>query len=70
MDTQFTIVTTKPNKLCAELHDRIPVVLGSETWPTWLGEELAGPHQLKALLAPYPSEAMTYWPVSRHVGNV
>jgi hypothetical protein len=25
----FTIVTTTPNELCAELHDRIPVVLNS-----------------------------------------
>jgi len=26
--------------------------------------------QLKALLAPYPSVAMTCWPVSARVGNV
>jgi putative SOS response-associated peptidase YedK len=26
--------------------------------------------QLKALLAPYPSKAMTCWPVSRRVGNI
>jgi putative SOS response-associated peptidase YedK len=25
----FTIVTTTPNELCAELHDRMPVVLNS-----------------------------------------
>jgi putative SOS response-associated peptidase YedK len=26
--------------------------------------------QLKALLAPYPSDEMTCWPVSARVGNV
>jgi putative SOS response-associated peptidase YedK len=26
--------------------------------------------QLKALLAPYPSDEMTYWPVSPRVGSV
>jgi putative SOS response-associated peptidase YedK len=26
--------------------------------------------QLKALLAPYPSEELTCWPVSSRVGNV
>jgi putative SOS response-associated peptidase YedK len=66
----FAIVTTKPNKLCAELHDRMPVVLGPGAWPTWLGEEPADLRQLKAVLAPYPSEATTCWPVSTRVGNV
>ena len=28
------------------------------------------PHQLKTLLAPYPPELMTRWPVSARVGNV
>ena len=54
----------------AELHNRVPVVLGPEAWPMWLGEEPADPPQLKSLLAPYPSEAMTCWPVSARVGNV
>jgi putative SOS response-associated peptidase YedK len=64
------IVTTEPNALCTELHDRMPVVLGPETWPARLGEEPAGARQLKGLLAPYPSEEMVAWPVSARVGNV
>jgi hypothetical protein len=36
----------------------------------WLGEEPAGPDELKALLTPFPSEEMTCWPVSSRVGNV
>jgi putative SOS response-associated peptidase YedK len=64
------VITTKPNELCAELHDRMPVVLAPETWPAWLGEKPADRRQLKALLAPYPSDAMTCWPVSTRVGNV
>jgi hypothetical protein len=35
----FAIITTTPNELCAELHDRMPVVLGAQVWPEWLGEE-------------------------------
>jgi len=66
----FAIITTTPNKLCAELHDRMPVVLGPQVWPEWLGEEPADPACLKALLAPYPAEEMTCWPVSLRVGNV
>jgi len=48
----------------------MPVVLGPEAWPIWLGEEPADPRQLKALLTPHPSKAMTCWPVGTRVGNV
>jgi putative SOS response-associated peptidase YedK len=37
----FTIVTTTPNELCAELHNRMPVVLQPDVWPLWLGEQPA-----------------------------
>jgi hypothetical protein len=66
----FAIVTTTPNELCAEIHNRMPVVLKPRVWPVWLGEEPADLPQLKALLAPYPSEEMTCWPVTARVGNV
>jgi putative SOS response-associated peptidase YedK len=66
----FAIVTTEPNELCAQLHNRMPVVLAPEAWPAWLGEEPADSPQLKSLLAPYPSDGMTAWPVSTRVGSV
>jgi putative SOS response-associated peptidase YedK len=66
----FTIVTTTPNELCAPIHNRMPVILAAETWPAWLGEEPAEPAQLQALLAPYPADRMTLWPVDKRVGNV
>jgi putative SOS response-associated peptidase YedK len=66
----FAIITTMPNELCAELHNRMPVVLKPEAWPVWLGEEPADASALKTLLAPFPSEEMTCWPVSPRVGNV
>src|SRR5712664_2540849 len=65
----FAIVTTTPNELCAELHNRMPVILAPAAWPMWLGEEPAELPQLKALLAPYPSDEMVAWPVSTRVGN-
>jgi putative SOS response-associated peptidase YedK len=66
----FAIITTTPNDLCAELHDRMPVILARDNWPVWLGEDPADTAQLKALLAPCPSEELTCWPVSPRVGNV
>jgi putative SOS response-associated peptidase YedK len=66
----FAIVTTEPNELCAELHNRMPVVLAPPSWPAWLGEQPAELPELKSLLAPYPSDDMIAWPVSARVGNV
>jgi putative SOS response-associated peptidase YedK len=65
----FTIVTTTPNQLWGELHNRMPVILAPEVWSLWLGEEPAEPDQLKTILAP-SAGAMVAWPVSQHVGNV
>jgi putative SOS response-associated peptidase YedK len=66
----FTIITTAPNELCGQIHDRMPVILAPKAWPMWLGEDAAEAEDLKALLRPYPAEDMTCWPVSPRVGNV
>ena len=70
MDTQLRGNHDNAKRLCAELHDRMPVVLKPETWPQWLGEEPVDPKRLKALLAPFPAEEMLACPVSPRVGNV
>jgi putative SOS response-associated peptidase YedK len=66
----FTIITTTPNELCAEVHNRMPVILPPETWTEWLAEEPADEAALKEMLVPYPAERMTMWPVDKRVGNV
>jgi putative SOS response-associated peptidase YedK len=67
----FTIVTTTPNAMCAEIHNRMPVILPPSAWPTWLAEESVDrPEMLKTLLAPYPADDMAMWPVDKRVGNV
>jgi putative SOS response-associated peptidase YedK len=37
----------------APIHDRMPVILGSENWHKWLGDD----NELKAMLKPLPSDA-------------
>ena len=39
----FPIVTTRPNELRGELHNRMPMVLGPERWPAWLPRSLPMP---------------------------
>jgi putative SOS response-associated peptidase YedK len=65
-----TIITTDANPLLAEVHDRMPVILGHEDWPKWLGEEPATADELKAMLKPFDASRMAIWPVDKKVGNV
>jgi putative SOS response-associated peptidase YedK len=66
----FTVVTTTPNALLAELHDRMPVILPPARWGKWLGEEPGELAELKALLEPCPSEELVIWAVDKRVGSV
>ncbi len=66
----FTIITTQANNLLVPLHDRMPVLLAPDRWAKWLGETAATDADLKTMLTPYPSEAMTLWPVDRRIGNI
>jgi putative SOS response-associated peptidase YedK len=66
----FAIVTTPANEFLRPLHDRMPALLAPDCWGTWLGETAASANDLKSMLKPYPHSGMTFWPVTRHVGNV
>ena len=63
----FTIITTTPNQLMAEIHDRMPVILQKENEKVWLESLEEG--ALKALLVPFPEERMEMYPVSPLVNN-
>ncbi len=65
-----TVITTEANAMLAFIHDRMPVIVDSDDWPTWLGETLASPSDVKTLLRPFPAERMIMWPVDKKVGNV
>lgn len=63
----FSILTTTPNELIKEIHDRMPVILQRQHEKTWLaGASDAG---LLGLLGPYPAEEMKAFPVSKLVNN-
>ena len=64
-----TIITTTPNELMADIHDRMPVILGLEDEKIWLGKEQKI-ENLQAFLRPFPAEDMIAYPVSKVVGNV
>jgi len=65
-----TIITTEPNKLVAEIHNRMPVILHPEAEQQWLDRKITNVQRLLPLLEPYPEEIMRAYPVSKNVGNV
>jgi putative SOS response-associated peptidase YedK len=64
-----TIITTEPNELIAQLHDRMPVILHPTDYARWLEPGERAPEDLQSLLAPYPATAMQFYPVSKMVNS-
>jgi putative SOS response-associated peptidase YedK len=62
----FTIMTTAPNAEMSELHDRMPVILDQQDWPTWPGEAEGN---CPVLLRPAPDGLLRVWPVDWRVGS-
>ncbi len=66
----FTIVTTTPNELVGQIHDRMPVVLDDDAWRRWIDPEIADVAELHGLLVPAPEGVLMTHPVSTLVNNV
>ena len=64
-----TIITTEPNDLMAPIHNRMPVILSPTSYDQWLDPTFQQVASLNALLRPYPSTALTAYPVSTLVNN-
>jgi putative SOS response-associated peptidase YedK len=64
-----TIITTEPNALLAEIHDRMPVILHEQDYDRWLDPAIQDGGELESLLVAYPAEQMAYDPVSTLVNN-
>lgn len=64
-----TIITTTPNELVRDLHDRMPVIVPRARHGDWLHPGNLPAETLESLLQPYPAEDMEAFPVSRHVNS-
>jgi putative SOS response-associated peptidase YedK len=63
------VLTTQANELSRPVHDRMPVILAPRACELWLDPEVDDPATLRALLQPYPAEAMDAYPVSPLVNS-
>lgn len=69
LDT-VTILTSEPNGVVADIHDRMPVILDPDHWDTWMNTEPAELGQLEGLLTPAIDGTIYKTAVSTRVNNV
>ena len=63
----FSIITTSPNRLMENIHDRMPVILHPDDEKRWLSETESP--ELESLLKPFDENLMTAYPVSKLVNS-
>ncbi|WNF38980.1 SOS response-associated peptidase [Bacillaceae bacterium IKA-2] len=64
-----TVITTKPNELVADIHDRMPVILRKQDEQLWLNRNIEDVKLLKDVLQPYNTNDMEAYPVSSLVNT-
>lgn len=64
-----TIITTAPNELVKEIHNRMPVILDPAAYDLWLDPAERSAGELDEWLRPYPAEQMLAYPISTFVNS-
>jgi len=65
----FTILTTKPNSLVANVHDRMPAILKPEDYDLWLDPGVTNVALVADSLKPFDPRLMKKYPVSTRVNR-
>lgn len=64
------IITTAANDTLKPVHQRMPLILDSEEWDTWLNTEEISAKDARKLLKPAPDDLLEAVPVSPRVNRV
>lgn len=64
-----TIITTTPNEIMSPIHHRMPVILNSDDWSSWLDPANDDSASLQKLLRPFNASRMDAYPISTHVNS-
>lgn len=65
-----SIITTTPNELVADIHDRMPVILTEENYDLWLDPGMQQAETVGELLRPFDARRMRRYEVSTRVNLV
>ncbi len=66
----FTIITTRPNRFMAGIHNRMPVIVDPADWQLWLDPSPSDPGELVGLLEPRDDLLLDAYAVQPLVNNV
>lgn len=66
----FSILTTTPNAVTADVHDRMPVILPSDDYELWLDPGFGDLTAISEMLRPYDAGRMKKFAVSDRINNV
>lgn len=65
----YTIITTEPNEMVGEIHNRMPVILNRASEKIWLDPQIEDTEKLMGLLKPFPANLMEAYPVFTTVND-
>jgi len=63
------ILTTEPNELMADIHNRMPVILDPKNFAQWLDPEIQKADAVDSLLQAFPRSRMKAFPVNTTVNR-
>jgi len=64
-----TILTTKPNALVSEVHDRMPAIVAADDYDLWLDPGIKDPTHVADCLRPFNANLMKKYAVSTRVNR-
>lgn len=64
-----TVLTTEPNSLVADLHNRMPVIVAPDRYDMWLDPDVTDFTEIRDTLKPFDAKLMRRYPVSRKLNN-
>src|SRR5258705_1228984 len=64
-----TILTTTPNSVVADIHNRMPVILPPDKYDLWLDPDVTDFDAIRDILKAYDANLMRRYPVSRKLNN-
>jgi putative SOS response-associated peptidase YedK len=65
-----SILTTTPNDVTSQVHDRMPVILNRDDYDLWLDPGMTKVEAVSSLLKPFDARFMRAFPVSNRVNQV
>jgi putative SOS response-associated peptidase YedK len=65
-----TMITTEPNELMEQIHDRMPVILPADLYGPWLDSAINDADALQSMLTSFPADRMKAAEVKKEISGI